>query len=153
MTKTRLIVYALLGLIALFVVIQFVPYGHNHTNPPVLQEPAWDSPQTRELVVRACYDCHSNETVWPWYSSIAPISWLVQRDVDEGRRELNFSEWSRGQQEKGEIVEIVRKGEMPPVYYYAMRPKARLSAAEKEALVRGLAATVGVAVTPKGQGD
>ncbi len=78
------------GLIA----IQLVPYGRNHTNPPVQSEPNWDSPETRALAERACFECHSNETAWPWYSNIAPVSWLVQHDVDEGREKLNFSEWS-----------------------------------------------------------
>ena len=83
-------------------VVQFVPYGGDHTNPRVTQEPVWDRPQTRMLAVRACFDCHSNETVWPWYSNIAPMSWLIQRDVDEGRRKLNYSEWNRGQKEARE---------------------------------------------------
>lgn len=74
----------------LLVAIQAVPYGRSHTNPPVHGEPAWDSPRTRELAVRACYACHSNETTWPWCSNLAPISWLVQYDVDQGRAELNF---------------------------------------------------------------
>jgi len=70
----------LLGvLVGLLVVIQFVPYGRAHTNPPVAQEPIWDSPQTRELARRACFDCHSNETMWPWYSNIAPISWIAHK--------------------------------------------------------------------------
>ena len=69
--------------------IQLIPYGRAHANPPVLAEPAWDSPATRDLAVRACFDCHSNETVWPWYSNIAPVSWLVQRDVDGGRNKAN----------------------------------------------------------------
>ena len=62
-------------------IIQFVPYGRDHTNPPVIAEPAWDSPQTRALFFRACADCHSNETKWPWYSTIAPASWLITRDT------------------------------------------------------------------------
>ncbi len=77
-----------------FGLLQLVPYGRNHTNPPVAAEPAWASAQTRALAVRACFDCHSNETTWPWYSNVAPVSWLIQRDVDEGRRRLNFSEWN-----------------------------------------------------------
>src|SRR5215216_1353338 len=81
----------------LFVVLQLVPYGRRHDNPPTTREPAWDDPTTRALAVRACFDCHSNETRWPWYSYVAPVSWLTQRDVDEGRRELNFSEWDRQQ--------------------------------------------------------
>ena len=70
-------------------IIQFVPYGRDHTNPPVIAEPAWDSPQTRALFFRACADCHSNETTWPWYSTIAPASWLITRDVMEGRATFN----------------------------------------------------------------
>ncbi|HEY5650870.1 MAG TPA: heme-binding domain-containing protein, partial [Acidimicrobiia bacterium] len=84
---------SLVAVAAVAVAIQLVPYGRNHSNPPVVQEPAWDSQQTRELAVAACFDCHSNETEWPWYSNIAPVSWALQRDVDEGREELNFSEW------------------------------------------------------------
>jgi mono/diheme cytochrome c family protein len=68
--------------------IQLVPYGRDHINPQVTQESRWDSARTRALAARACFDCHSNETVWPWYSNVAPVSWLIQRDVDEGRRAL-----------------------------------------------------------------
>src|SRR5581483_2821093 len=82
---------------ALFLLAQAVPYDRSHTNPPVTAEPRWDSPQTRELAARACFDCHSNLTTWPWYSNVAPISWLVQRDVDGGRSALNFSEWNKPQ--------------------------------------------------------
>lgn len=83
-----------LGVLALFVVIQFVPYGHDHTNLPVQSEPKWDSPQSRQLAQQACFDCHSNQTVWPWYSYAAPVSWLIERDVEQGRRRLNFAEWN-----------------------------------------------------------
>ena len=130
-----------LFLVGLFLVIQLVPYGHQHTNPPVQAEPAWPDAQTRELAVRACFDCHSNETTWPWYSNIAPISWLVESDVQEGRRRLNFSEWNHSEHEVGEISEVVRNGEMPPFYFLIQHPEARLSAAEKQALVDGLLAT------------
>ncbi len=132
----------------LFVLIQFVPYGRNHTNPPVVQEPVWDSPRTRELAKRACFDCHSNETVWPWYSNIAPISWLIQRDVEEGRRKLNFSEWHRPQEGAEEVAETVREGEMPPPIYLITHPQARLSPAEKEELIRGLEATMRLSGVP-----
>ena len=137
----KIILWLVIGLVALFVLIQLVPYGRNHTNPPVVQEPQWDSPQTRELAKRACFDCHSNETVWKWYSSIAPMSWLVQNDVDEGRSRLNFSEWGQQELEVDEIGEIVLEGEMPPAQYLPMHPEARLSAAEREALARGLDVT------------
>jgi hypothetical protein len=139
----RLFGLAVLILVVIFGLIQLVPYGRDHTNPPVLQEPAWDSAQTRALAVRACYDCHSNETVWPWYSNIAPVSWLVQRDVEEGRRRLNFSEWGTRRQEADEAAEVVQEGEMPPSFYLPLHPLARLSSQEKSALVQGLVATFG----------
>ena len=123
----------------LLLVIQVLPFGRDHTNPPVRKDPPWDAPDTRELAVRACFDCHSNQTVWPWYAHVAPISWLVQRDVHEGRRKLNFSEWDRPQKEARESAREVRKGSMPPWYY----PWAKLDAAEREALIRGLDATLG----------
>ncbi len=139
----RLVRMLVLGIIVLLVVIQLVPYGRQHTNPPVRAEPAWDSPRTRELAVRACFDCHSNETKWPWYSNVAPLSWLVQYDVDKGRRELNYSEWDRRQEEAGESAETVQKGSMPPAYYVWLHPEARLTAAERAELIAGLQATFG----------
>jgi mono/diheme cytochrome c family protein len=107
-------------------VVQLVPYGRDHTNPPVTAEPAWDSVATRELAVRACFDCHSNETVWPWYANVAPISWRLQSHVDAGREELNFSEWGSGDQEADEAAEQVREGAMPPWDYRLSHPEARL---------------------------
>jgi len=132
-----------IGALVVFILIQFIPYGRNHTNPPVTMEPPWDSPRTRELAVRACYACHSNETHWPWYSNVAPASWLIQRDVDEGRADLNFSEWDRPQPEAREAAQTVRDGSMPPWYYSLFYPEARLTSEEKQALIQGLAATIG----------
>jgi hypothetical protein len=131
------VVVALLG----FGLLQLVPYGHNHTNPPVTAEPAWDSPQTRALAVRACFDCHSNEAVWPWYSNVAPVSWLIQHDVDEGRQRLNFSEWNLPQREKGRLSRIVLEGEMPPGIYLIMHSNANLNSTERQQLANGLTAT------------
>jgi hypothetical protein len=130
------------GLVALLA-IQIVPYGREHTNPRVTGEPAWDSAQTRSLAVRACFDCHSNETVWPSYSQIAPVSWLVQRDVDQGRRRLNFSQWGPRQRSAGESAEQVQRGRMPPSSYVMMHPVANLSGADKALLIQGLRATFG----------
>ena len=93
-----------------FLLIQLVPFGRDHTNPPVVQEPKWDSPATRELAKRACFDCHSNETVWPWYSNIAPVSWLVANDTYEGRDHLNFSDWVPGDVELDELAASHRRG-------------------------------------------
>lgn len=131
------------GLIAVVLGIQLVPYGRNHTNPPVIAEPAWDSPQTRELAVRACFDCHSNQTKWPAYASVAPFSWLVQDHVDEGREVLNFSEWNRPYEEAHEAGEAVAEGEMPIDNYLWLHPEARLSPEELDALIAGLNATLG----------
>ena len=129
-------------LVFLFAVIQIVPYGRDHGNPPVRQEPAWDSPATRALAVDACFDCHSNQTSWPWYSNIAPVSWLIQRDVDSGRPALNFSEWDL-EQEGGDAAEKVQEKEMPPAWYGWLHPKARLSSDERQALIRGFEAMFG----------
>lgn len=129
--------------LALLLLIQVVPYGRNHANPPPRQEPAWDSPQTRALAERACYDCHSNQTAWPWYTNVAPISWLAQRDVEKGRRELNFSDLDRGQREARKAAEEVQKGKMPQWYYVALHPAANLTASERQALISGLQATLG----------
>ena len=139
----RLVRSTVIGFLGLLLAIQIVPYGRHHTNPPVQTEPAWDSQPTREMAVRACYDCHSNQTVWPWYSHIAPVSWLVQRDVDEGRKKLNFSEWDLPQREARESAKAVRKGKMPQWYYVLGHPEALLSPAERQAFIEGLQATFG----------
>ncbi len=136
------IVRILVAAVALFALGQAVPYGRSHSNPPVQSEPKWDSPQTRALAVRACYDCHSNETTWPWYTNVAPVSWLTQHDVDSGRSTLNFSEWNTPQEAKGDVVEAVRGGDMPPWYYKPLHPRSRLSAADTDKLVAGLIRTL-----------
>jgi len=133
-----------LGLLGTFLAIQLVPYGRDHTNPRVIGEPMWDAPETRALARRACFDCHSNETEWPAYASIAPVSWLVQHDVNEGRAVLNFSEWPRPQQEAKEAAEEVTEGEMPPVAYKLVHAHARLNTADRDRLAQGLARTLGV---------
>jgi len=125
------------------VVIQLVPYGRAHANPPVTATPAWDSTQTEAYFSRACADCHSNETKWPWYSNIAPASWLVQNHVDEGRARFNASEPQGNSDGAEEAAEIVRKGEMPLPDYLLLHPEARLSATEREQFIQGLTTTFG----------
>jgi len=129
--------------VAFLGLIQVVPYGRQHINPPQRVEPAWNSVQTRDLAQRACFDCHSNETRWPWYANVAPISWRIQQHVDEGREKLNFSMFQQPQKEAHESAKTVRNGEMPPRDYLIAHPAARLSDAEKQALIAGLAATLG----------
>jgi mono/diheme cytochrome c family protein len=144
--------WSLTGLLLLMVAAQAVPYGRDHDNPPVAAEPAWDTSATRELARRACFDCHSNETRWPWYSNVAPLSWLIQRDVEEGRHELNWSEWG-SDSEGDESAETVIEGSMPPDTYAILHPEARLSDQEIDALVVGLVATFGSDDGESGEDD
>ena len=129
-----------LGLLVSLVAIQLVPYGRDHTNPAPGREVAWDSRRTEQLTTDACMDCHSNLTRWPWYSNVAPVSWLVQRDVEEGRGELNLS---TGEIELDEMIATIREGSMPPWQYKPTHSGARLSEQEKQDLIRGLEATFG----------
>ena len=122
----------------LFVLIQLAPYGRDHHAGTGNVEPKWDSPRTRELAVCACFDCHSNQTVWPWYSFVAPISWLVYHDVVEGREHLNFSEFDARQRNADECEDQIRSGEMPLWIYTVMHSDARLSEKESEELAGGL---------------
>jgi hypothetical protein len=129
--------------VGVFALIQLVPYGRDHTNPPMVVEPDWDSPNTRQLAVRACFDCHSNETIWPWYSNIAPFSWLVQYDVNQGREKFNFSDWRNNPlAEADELAAVIREGEMPPAQYLLLHPEARLTDAEKSSFIEGFYATI-----------
>lgn len=135
----------LAGVLAgLAVVVQVLPVGAPRDNPPVRAEPAWSSPRARELFFRSCGDCHSNQTRWPWYSRVAPVSWLVAHDVKGGRGHLNVSEWDRPQEDANEAAEELRDGEMPLTMYLIAHPGARLTGAEKAELVAGLEATFGV---------
>ncbi len=129
-------------LVALFLVVQAVPYGRDHANPRVTREVRWDTARTRELAAGACMDCHSNTTDWKWYANVAPVSWLVYNDVKGGREQLNFSEWDKPQGEAGEVVEAVRSGSMPPLQYKPLHAGARLSSAQRDELVRGLEKTL-----------
>lgn len=124
--------FVLLGLLG----IQLIPV--ERSNPPVSGEIV--APQHVMAVLRrACYDCHSNETRWRWYGRVAPLSWLVSRDVRKGREHLNFSVWTgygpEARQEKlEEIWEEVERGKMPTRIYMALHPRARLSAEDRSLL-------------------
>jgi len=132
------------AVIAALVAIQFIPYGKDHTNPPIVSEPQWDSPRTKELFNRACADCHSNETAYPWYSNIAPVSWLIAHDIDEGREHFNVSMWGSQKKNEGEdAAKEVREGEMPMWFYTIAHPEAKLSSNEKQELISGLEKTFG----------
>jgi len=130
------LVRIVLAVVIVLVGIQFIPV--NRSNPPV-EEEVPVSPEVKAVLKRACYDCHSNETIWPGYSRVAPVSWLLAWDVREGREELNFSSWNRYNQKKRnkiikEIWEEVQEGEMPPWFYLPLHPEARLSDSDRSVL-------------------
>lgn len=141
-----LALHAGLAVVLLTLAAQAIPLGWSHKNPPVVSEPAWDSARTRELFVRACADCHSNQTKWPWFTNIAPGSWLVANDVSGGRDNLNLSEWAAGAGRNArrarDAGEVVRDGSMPPLQFTLIHPNARLTDAEKAELAQGLEATL-----------
>jgi hypothetical protein len=121
------------GLAVALVAMQAVRCDHG--NPPVVGEVAAPA-EVKSVLRRACYDCHSNETRWPWYSQIAPVSWLIGRDVKEGRRLLNFSEWStmlaeRRARKRRSCGKRVASGDMPLWFYLPLHADARLSEAEQ----------------------
>ncbi len=139
--------------VAGFLLIQLVPYGVD--NPSARDEPAWDSPQTRELAVRACYDCHSNETKVLWFEKVAPVKWYVANHVEEGRAALNFSEWSTNAGEAAdEAQDAVEEGGMPPSYYtyLGLHKDSKLTPAETKALISGLEKTIAADPPAGGEG-
>jgi mono/diheme cytochrome c family protein len=118
--------------------MQIVPYGRAHSNPATIKEPQWDSARTRELAVRACFNCHSNRTRWPWYANVAPFSWVVQADVEAARSVVNFSEWNRTYDLALYSGQSIRTGNMPPIKYSMAHPEANLTEQEARELWSGL---------------
>ena len=140
MSNRRKIILGVIAVLGVaFIALQVVP-GYARTNPPIRYHVQWNSPETETLMRKVCYDCHTNETVWPWYSQIAPISWLVVRDVNEGRAALNLSDGT-GEIEAEELIGEIEEGEMPPKPYLMLHPEANLSAEQKAMLIDGIQAT------------
>ena len=149
MVTVRRLIVGFIGLIAL---IQFVPV--QHSNPPAADPVVFADPNAEAIAKRACYDCHSNQTTWPWYSYVAPLSWYSINHVEEGRAQLNFSDVAatltnaRESDDAGEqttvaelaeeSAETINKNEMPPSYYTLIHTDAILSATDKEALIAGI---------------
>lgn len=150
----RVLRWSVIGLCVGFIIIQFVPV--NRANPQV--EGDFRPPvEVVSVLRRACYDCHSNETVWPRYSRIAPVSWVIARDVHEGRAALNFSTWNRlSANKQAEAVreswEEIAEGKMPTWFYLALHPEARLSPADQSVL-RAWSASAGHGQEPEGNDD
>ena len=142
---TRKLGAVLMAFVLVLVLAQLVPYGRDHTNPPDGTLASFDSPVTRDLARRACFDCHSNRTRWPWYASIAPASWRISHHVAEGREKLNFTAFDptaeKVAEAAGEAGETVTRRTMPPRDYLLMHPEARLTPEESAALAKGLDAT------------
>jgi hypothetical protein len=134
-SRKKIALWTVLGLIVFFVLIQFIPYGRNHTDPPATNPFQWSTPTAEAIAQKACYDCHSNDTKWWWAVKIAPFSWLTQRDVAKARQIVNFSDWS-GAMSTAAMDRAVN-GNMPPLQYSLVHPGAKLSAAEKQTLLRG----------------
>jgi hypothetical protein len=120
--------------------IQFLPYGWQRYNPPVLANAPWPTASSEALARTACYDCHSNETDWPVHAYVAPFSWLVIRDVQNGRDELNFSEWDDHDGEADDAAEEIAEGSMPPSQYTLIHRDAQLSDDERRELIDALQA-------------
>ncbi|MBK6694193.1 MAG: heme-binding domain-containing protein [Myxococcales bacterium] len=128
------------ALFGALLVLQLVPASR--TNPPVTQD-LEAPPAVKALLKRACYDCHSNESVWPWYARVAPASFLVSHDVKEGREHLNFSEWDRVAAEKQprklkKAAASLKDGKMPLPIYLPLHPEARLTPEERDTLTAWL---------------
>jgi hypothetical protein len=154
-TAGKLIRLVLLALIVFLVVAQFVPV--ERTNPPfdpseTLQATLQPPSHVSAILERSCRDCHSNETRWPWYSRVAPISWLLAGDVSEGRNHMNLSEWGRLSSRRAgnyleEICEEVTSGSMPQGKYVLLHPDAKLSQQDVDAIC-GWTETARAAMAP-----
>ena len=146
LTDARFLLVLCASILVMLPVIQAVPYGRAHSNPPITGEPQWSSPRTRELMARACFGCHSNEVEYPSYASVAPISWVVEAHVAEGREKVNYSEFDQRQRDADETIEVIEEGSMPPAYYtrFGRHPEAKLTSAELQELIEGLRLTPGL---------
>ena len=150
--RAALITVAAVGVLTL-ALAQLVPFGRAHSNPPVTGEPEWATPETRELMEQACFQCHSNLVEYPWYSDIAPMSWAVQSHINGGRSEVNYSEFATDPGNADETIEVLQDGSMPPAYFtrFGRNPEAILSDAELKQLIAGLQATPGLAGEDKSE--
>lgn len=145
-SDARVIATVAVAAMVTMLVIQFVPYGRDRSAPVATGEPVWADDATRALMVRACFGCHSSEVEYPGYASVAPISWMVQSHIDEGRGKVNYSQFATNPRKADETIEVILEGEMPPYYYtlFGRHPEARLTEGERAQLIEGLRATPGM---------
>lgn len=140
----KILSYILIAVVGILLVIQLFPAEKPEVSADEathIRKEVLIDVELSDILQKACYDCHSNETKYPWYSSIAPFSWLVIHDVEEGRGELNFSEWSTYSTKKKshkleELAEEVEEGEMPLGIYTWLHAEADLSEEEKQKLIK-----------------
>lgn len=127
-----------IGCLAIFVLMQLVPYGWQHSNPPVIRDAPWPDAASESVARTSCYSCHSNETDWPVYSYVAPMSWLVRYDVDAARDEFNFSDWDEYGDDADDAIEMIEDGEMPLGRYTLIHRDAALTDQERQVLIEAL---------------
>lgn len=135
---SKIVKWTILLALVVFAVLQLTPLGRDHSNPPTTAEPPWITRASRAIAVESCFDCHSNETRWPWYTDVLPWSWLTERDVERGRAQLNFSEWDQPQPGLATADDTIEDNSMPPWRYLLLHPEARLTDSEKAQLIRAL---------------
>jgi hypothetical protein len=151
----RYVALSALGILGLLLLIQLVPYGRDHANPQPTKQVALPTAAQRDIFRNGCQDCHSYNTDWLWYTNVAPVSWLVQNDVNGGRERLNLSAWDHPQPELGDVEEAIQGGGMPPIQY-RLSPyhwSAKLSDTEKRELIAGFRALYAKDPPPIGGGD
>jgi len=140
MNRSRLLIAGGIAVGMLVVAQAIRPDRTNPVPDPALDVTAKTSipADTAKLLYRACGDCHSDRTVWPWYSQITPVNWWIAGHVDEGRGELNLSEWTyddnKVRRKLDGIAHEVSEGDMPPAYYPPFHPETKLSDAERTAI-------------------
>ncbi|WP_026898122.1 heme-binding domain-containing protein [Daejeonella oryzae] len=141
MSRTQKI---LIGVLAIIILIQFIRPAKNISvaaTPNDIFE-HYQAPDTlKQLIKTACYDCHSNNTVYPWYSNIQPVAWWLNDHVEEGKSKLNFSEFATYTAKKGdhkleEVMEEVKEGNMPLKSYTLIHTKTKLNTSQREAIVQ-----------------
>ncbi|MCF7807182.1 MAG: heme-binding domain-containing protein [Candidatus Marinimicrobia bacterium] len=134
MSRARIVI---ISIIAVFIILQLIPV--NQINPPVVQKAVLPT-EVESILQESCFDCHSHETNWPWYSRIAPGSFLITHDVIEGRKHLNFSDFSNmdafdSSDVADEILEVLEEGSMPLSPYLVLHPNASLSNSETQIIM------------------
>jgi len=141
-TLWKIVKWVVIVLVCLFILIQLKRPAR--TNPPVDESQTIEAhtqmpPQVKDILDRSCRDCHTNKTEWPWYTNVAPLSWWITDHVDEGRKNLNLSEWGKLDKDRQDkklrqICDEVEDGAMPLSVYLPMHPKAKLSEQDKKTL-------------------